>query len=208
MDTLKPFDEVTQPDERWESFVRLVSEPPGFRPVKLSEHHADIAMIELNPSVPERIREHFETAKNLLLYSWFVYRFIPVAEMHAYATAEMALRERAKTESIGGRKSKALAALMREAIARKWIVDEGFEISRRSRVAAARDREIVRQMAANLGDYQEEHDAQHYCKILAQSMSYLRNELAHGSGMLHPGGLGTLAICADLINQLFAQKTF
>ena len=73
-------------------------------------------------------------------------------------------------------------------------------------MAAARDREIFRQIGASLGDSPEERDAQQYCKILAQSMSYLRNELAHGSEMLHPGGLGTLAICADLINQLFAQE--
>ena len=206
MDTLKPLDQITQPDERWEFFVCFVSEPPGFRPATLDERHAEIAMIELSQAVPERIREHFETAKNLLLYSWFVYRFIPVAEMHAYATAEMALRERAEAEGVGGTKVKALAALMREAIARRWIVDGGFEISRRSRAAAARDREIFRQIGASLGDSPEERDAQQYCKILAQSMSYLRNELAHGSEMLHPGGLGTLAICADLINQLFAQE--
>jgi len=47
----------------------------------------------LNDTVPEKIREHFETTKNLLLYSWFVYRFIPVAEFHAATTLEYALKE-------------------------------------------------------------------------------------------------------------------
>jgi len=60
-----------------------------------------------------------------------------------------------------------------------------------------------------LGDYTQPanspdaKDIQAYCKILLDSFPYLRNELAHGNPMTYPGGLDLLAICADLINQLF-----
>jgi hypothetical protein len=51
-----------------------------------------IQPITLGSTVPDEIRNHFETAKNLALYSWFVYSFNVVAAMHAFASLEMALR--------------------------------------------------------------------------------------------------------------------
>ena len=96
MDTLKPLDAFVEPDERWAHFVHLDPTDLSFRPITMAERHAEIAAISLTAYAPEFIREHFETAKNLLLYAWFVYRFIPVAELHAYSTVEMALKERAR----------------------------------------------------------------------------------------------------------------
>lgn len=60
----------------------------------LAERHADVSIFELLPTVPADIRIHFETAKNLYLYAWFVYRFYPVAEQQAIASLEFGLRER------------------------------------------------------------------------------------------------------------------
>jgi len=74
----------------------------------------------LNDTVPEKIREHFETTKNLLLYSWFVYRFIPVAEFHAATTLEYALKER--TDG----KIKGLYRLIDHAVSKGWVKNEGF----------------------------------------------------------------------------------
>ncbi|MBI3432961.1 MAG: hypothetical protein HY018_12215 [Hydrogenophilales bacterium] len=198
MDILKPLEEVTEPDERWANFGYPNPVDFSFRPVALPERHAAIVAISLTPSVPEYIREHFETAKNLLLYAWFVYRFIPVAELHAYSTAEMALKERARKESL---RAKTLAPLLKIAIERRWIVDEGFSNVRREREAMDQEWEWRRQLGVS--STPEELDAQRYCKMLFDSMPYLRNDLAHGSKTVRPGGLGTLAICADLINQLF-----
>jgi hypothetical protein len=48
--------------------------------VTLAERYADVSQFELIQSVPLNVRVHFETAKNLYLYAWFVYRFYPVAE--------------------------------------------------------------------------------------------------------------------------------
>ena len=38
------------------------------------------------------VRSHFEIARNLALYSWFVYSFNVVAAMQAFASLEMALK--------------------------------------------------------------------------------------------------------------------
>lgn len=201
MDTLKLLEEVTEPDERWVNFGYPDPVDFSFHPIALAERHAAIAAISLKPCVPEYIREHFETAKNLLLYAWFVYRFIPVAELHAYSTVEMALKERATQESLQAR---TLAPLLKIAIKRGWIVDDDFSNVRREREAMEREWEWRRQFG--LAPTPEENDAQRYCKVLMDSMPYLRNDLAHGSKTLRPGGIGTLAICADLINQLFKEQ--
>lgn len=201
MDTLRPLDEVAKPDERWANFGYPDPVDFSFRPIELSERHTAIAAISLTPCVPEHIREHFETAKNLLLYAWFVYRFIPVAELHAYSTVEMALKDRATQESL---RARTLRPLLKIAIERGWIVDEAFSNVRREREAMEREWEWRHQLG--LVPTPEENDSQRYCKMLLDSMPYLRNDLAHGSKTLHPGGVGTLAICADLINQLFKEQ--
>ena len=42
-----------------------------------------------------------------------------------------------------------------------------------------------------------------YVRMLANMLPGFRNKLAHGSAMLAPSGKRTLALCCDLINQLF-----
>lgn len=198
MDTLKPLEEITIADERWTHFVHFNPIDQTFKPIGLAERYAAIEAITLLDSVPDMVREHFDTAKNLLLYAWFVYRFIPVAELHAYSTVEMALKEQAERESLN---IKNLKKLLEVAIQRGWIVDDGFA-NVRSEHKAMEEEEAWR-LQFGLPSTPEEEDAQRYCKVLLDTMPYLRNDLAHGSRTLHPGGVGTLAICADLINQLF-----
>lgn len=50
--------------------------------------------IKLGASVPDEVRSHFEIARNLALYSWFVYSFNVVAGMQAFASIEMAVKEK------------------------------------------------------------------------------------------------------------------
>jgi hypothetical protein len=191
-DTLKMFDEVLESDSRWGAFVLRNRETGAIRNLTLRDRYSDIEAITLATAVPEAIREHFDTARNLLLYSWFVYRFIPVAELHAFSTVEYALRIKS------GRPNSMLKELFKLAIEKKWIKDSGFHYYNVTEEAASDDESVATNPDIN--------DAQKYCKILLDSFPYLRNELAHGSNMLHPGGLTTLAICADLINQLFDSE--
>lgn len=83
---LRETDEVAKPDPR-------VTLPPEGAGASLAAQHAMVAGLQLHAAVPERVAIQFETAKNLLLYAWHVYRFYPVAEMQALATLEFGLRE-------------------------------------------------------------------------------------------------------------------
>lgn len=187
--------EVCEPDPRQEAFVRL--DESGVRARTLHDHYSAVAESALRESVPLDVRVHFETSRNLLLYSWFVYRFIAVAELHAYSSIEFALRKKY------GKKRESLKKLLQRAVADGLIRDDGFQVHQR----AVRNDEAYRALMADIPGYAlpepEQKDIQEYCKTLVEALPYLRNKLAHGSPMIHPGGYATLEISADLINQLF-----
>ncbi|MCF8078613.1 MAG: hypothetical protein K9K88_04950 [Desulfobacterales bacterium] len=113
MEELKSLSGIFEPDIR--STAWFISEPESGkqRKIAIEDHHKWISEIALVKSVPEKIRDHFETAKNLLLYSWFVYRFAPVAERHALTSLEFALKEYFG-ESKGGLNRLLSRALKRE----------------------------------------------------------------------------------------------
>ena len=82
-DPLKALEEILKPDPRRPHLVGT-----------LAEEHADLATISLNDAVPVIVAQLFETAKNVSLYSWFVYRFHPVSESVAFSALELALNLR------------------------------------------------------------------------------------------------------------------
>lgn len=93
LDTLKAFDELLEPDSRQKHFAvvnRLTGEA---KPLSLRDKYQAVEMIALAQYVPDEIREHFDTARNLLVYSWFVYRFNQVAELHAFASLEFRTKD-------------------------------------------------------------------------------------------------------------------
>lgn len=213
IDTLKPLAEVTEPDERWRHFGSIGRATGEFEPHSLARRHAQLAALNLNAKVPAAIVEHFETAKNLLLYGWFVYRFIPVAELHAYGSVEMALRERAKREGLairvdrrGRERPLLLQELIRLAVNSSWLNDTGFRVARVNDEANVRDRGFFRTIGAEVAETADSLDSQRYCKLLVDAMPSLRNTLAHGSTSIHPGGWQTLSVCCDLVDQLFPDQ--
>lgn len=92
MEQLKSLNEVCQPDVRNRGRVDLDNTTGAISETTIQSLYLLIEPITLVSSVPEDVRSHFETAKNLALYSWFVYPFNVVAAMHAFASLEMALR--------------------------------------------------------------------------------------------------------------------
>lgn len=203
VDTIKLFDQVYEPDPRQKAIVVLDLDTHEIRDRTLNDHYSSIDKISLDSTVPEEIRKQFDVARNLLLYSWFVYRFIPVAELHGYATVEFALREKVGESKAG------LKKLLKIAVGRGLLKDKGFRVSRFHDYKLAKEqKESTSQPDINKGEIKDpgNEDVQRYCELLIESLPFLRNELAHGSNMVYPGGLGTLEICADLINQLFEAK--
>lgn len=150
----------------------------------LGEHHAVIRAWTLHQGVPSEVREIFETARNLYLYSWFVYRFQPVAWFWSWTAVETALRARAGL--VPGERG-SLAKLLAEAQSKRWIRAEGF----------ARFRDLQSSSVPP--------SAEEYLKTVA-ALARLRNSLGHGSAMAVPWYDHIIEISCDLINQLFEPE--
>lgn len=216
-DTLRGPERVLQPDGRMENFATFDGET--VRKVTLNGRYDAIARFELNATTPLSVRVHFETAKNLYLYGWFVYRFIPVAEQQALASLEFALREHlASHADIGTKKHKpkGLSDLLRRAASEGRIRNESFPHRRQWANEMARDRfrfAMFRELMDSGRDEIEFDDshvqptaddlAHDWIGDLIDSLPKIRNTYAHGSGMLYPNVLRTFEIVGDLINQLY-----
>jgi hypothetical protein len=122
-DPLKALDRITQPDPRYDGSAGT-----------LAGLHADLNSIRLHVGVPKHVRQLFETAKNLSLYSWFVYRFHPIAQLIGYASLERALKERVagerRVEPDAVRET--LRPLMDLAASKGWLKNDRFEVVRRA----------------------------------------------------------------------------
>ena len=191
--------------------------------VALAERYEDIRRFELNPAVPHSIRVHFETAKNLYLYSWFVYRFFPVAEQQALASLEFALRERLpspENTKNGKSRREGLSVRLKRAHELGLIRNEGLKIRERMAVMRARERyrfeileEMIRTGKTAMILYESnivpsEQDFSHdWLGAFIEALPKLRNEYAHGSHALHPTVLGRFEIVCDLINQLYPNES-
>jgi hypothetical protein len=92
VESLKNFDEIYLPDVRHRNRVNVDTSTGEVSEFKLDDIYSLIEAVCLNDNVPEEIRSHFETAKNLIIYSWFVYSFNTVAALHALASLEMAVK--------------------------------------------------------------------------------------------------------------------
>ena len=193
--------------------------------VTLAERHADVSMFELLPTVPADIRIHFETAKNLYLYAWFVYRFYPVAEQQALTSLEFGLRERlalAYPDKYGPASEwiPPLTKMLKTALNDGLISNAGMRARKRWALQRARNRvsdEATKRLIETRAEFVEFDpdgvvpEPQDYSadalKIFMETLLGIRNTYAHGSAMLHPTVLGTFEIVTDLINQLFSQPT-
>lgn len=204
-DPLKPPDQVDQPDERSASFLKA-----------LADRHAELAAIRLLEGVPTDVAQLFETAKNVSLYSWYVYRFHQVAEAVAFQALEAGLRMRChedRTYKGGGK----LSSYLRHAEASGWLGNRDFDVVRRQAVARAQIRAVIGQIQQMQGagptpvlppteeDIERELTEMTYVKNLINAIPTHRNELAHGSGMLMPNSARTLRLVAELLNAVFGQ---
>jgi len=162
MEKLKPREEVLSPDVRYLNRVNLDHSNGVVSEMTIDTIYEELEQIQLNPTVPESVRSHFEIARNLAVYSWFVYSFNVVAAMQAFASLEMAVKEKTGDKK-GSLKSQ---------------LDKVFK-----------GRQFVSGFAPPVD--------------LSKAISWLRNDLAHGSPTLHGQGLTFLRTCAELINELF-----
>jgi hypothetical protein len=181
---LRPAEHIHEPDPRnaltvWPDPVTGV-----LRPVRVSDLYDAVSVFSLHAGVPEDIVQHFETVKNVYLYSWFIYRFQPVAELQSLACLEFALRKRLANEIRAGNlrdKRPGLQSMMKYAIENQLVKNEGF-----ARWIQAEDPQW--DLFASL----------------QKALPQIRNDYAHGSYSLIPTSLGIIELIHEIINQLFA----
>ncbi len=202
-DRLRTPGQALAPDEIQKYFAVVNMRTGEKRPKTFEDHHSRISSFILHESVPDSIQIHFEVSKNLLLYSWFVYRFISVAEMHVYASAEYALRERIG-DAAGKRAT--LKPLLEYAVKHRLIDDNAFSHYVRLRQESLEIEEMLHEIGRGAPMKSEQIDQQYYSRILVETIPQLRNPRAHGTNSLMPDTLLTFRICCELINQIFRDN--
>ena len=206
-DLLRTPERARHPDARSAGFVLRNRETGETRRRHLADDHEELKRLVLYDAVPRAVRVHFETAKNLLLYAWFCWRFMQVAEVHVLGTVEMALRRRMGVPDDDD-DAPGLAFMLKHAVGEGWIRDEGLRHVERLRTTPPetirgnrvdRDGVHVADMIAPLAP-----DVSGYAQMLATELPKHRNTLAHGSEILdYRYSYVILELCCDIINQLF-----
>lgn len=185
-------------------------------------HHQLMADLRLHSTVPEHLRISFDTARNLYLYAWHVYRFYPVAEAQALVTLEAGLREvmpyRLPPAYQRPKQERAmLFGLVNHAIDIGLIRNEGFSRWHRAAAQSARERATWARLEVmeRLGlqeleidphepvDVIPEDEGWDLLDVLRRSLSTRRNAHAHGEGGLTPSVYGTLELVCEILNQVF-----
>jgi hypothetical protein len=187
--SIEPFKAIDQIFESDRPGIELVLDPgveSGWRPYTLADLHRSLSDLTLSPAVPEHVQNAYLTARHLLLYSWFVYRFIMVAQLQAFAALEYGLRERLGYGTT--HKPPTLRRLLDEAVDR-GLLDE------------RRIRDWPGHRGAK-GDAVPTRDLG-WLRKLAEAFPVFRNDLAHGSFSLYPDQGRSLRIVADILNQLY-----
>lgn len=217
-DFLRSVETVCQPDRRSPVSDFITNEP-----ITIQYQHDAVAKYVLHSGVPEDIRIQFETSKNLYLYAWFVYRFYPVAKLHAYTCLELALRGRFEADAISARsqpdkREPGLWELLSYAVKFGYLKNENFsvwqhrtEMRARQRTETERNEEMLRlNLSEVIFDDEKyevtEDDRNHdYLSSILNTTSKLRNEYAHGSTGLDNHAIGTIQLVAEIINQIFPK---
>ncbi len=198
MEELKKFEEICEKDVRHGSFgVIDQSQPGGMRHLALADFYRAAERIQLHEGVPEEIRSHFQTARNLIIYTWFYYPFNMAAELCAFTSVEYAFRLKSNDPKTP------FKFLLKSAVEQGWVTDKGFSVPQRRLEAYRANKADGGFIAQFLPP--EPILTREYCDVLVEVIPSLRNNLAHGSSTLHEQGASTVRTCAELINQLWLE---
>lgn len=141
----------------------------------LERLHFIVSEIRMHDGVPQAVREQFNIARNMALYTYFMMTLAPEVQFKTFRIIEQALRIRANASARDSLKS-----ILDRAETEGWLADSGF-------------RHIASPSLENV-----------YCIRLFESLRRLRNNFAHGGATLTPDSAIYLSVCADFVNQLFA----
>lgn len=218
MEELKQFEEILLPDIRSICKVLINKDTRETKAVDLQWHYKVVEQYQLNNNVPEKIRNHYATALNILLYSWYFYPFCMIAELHALVTLEFAIREKIGQRGLAELKSKnkkhGLFNYIEYVVDKGWIRNEDFSAYHRApRLKAEQERieKNIRKMIDNdldiLVDDEEliipENDSYDFLGVLKDIPNKVRNDIAHGSNSLNQEVWITFEYCTEFINKIY-----
>lgn len=210
-DALKSIDQVLECD-------------PRNKCTELTEWHSRIAEIVLVETTPIEVRQIFENAKNIALFTYFAYRLHQSAEIIGYTALEKALKMKFEIEKdnlILEKNPKRLVDYMNLALEQGWIKSEGYHSSRLSAASRVEHRKVIELIKSGALDHQEsipipeaeeseiiaEMQEMRIAERVLHAGRHVRNFLAHGDGGLAPSAIGTLKKIAEEINQLFSDSS-
>jgi len=199
MEEFKILRDINEPDERNTAYTVYDPELKDYRPYTLADHYAYLDNINVNINVPEDIKNSFVIAKNILLYSWHVYPFIVVSDLYVIASLEYAIKY--KIDNCTQSKWWGLKKCINYVIEKGWIKDKGII---EEKPGIIKEMEMLEQYGLLKEVNIVPIDPQTYVKRLAIALPPMRNELAHGTPMIYPGGYSKLKIVSKIINQLWS----
>lgn len=195
MESLKRLEEVCEPDVRQKNLVNLDKEAGVIKPISLEDYHRMANSIRLHNGVPEEVRDQFETARNLIVYSWFYYPFNVTSQLQAIACVEFALKLKAGCRVVLKGRPPGLKKLLKKAVDEGWVTDNGFTKAREVKPPVS-GKAMFRTMSGQV--------VATYCETMIENLPEMRNYLMHGENLLHSRGSEWVQECAEIINQLFA----
>lgn len=192
---LKPLAQISEPDSRNVGWVIRNHENGSIRELTLAEHYTAVESLALSVPVHGDVVTVYNTARNVLLYSWYVYRFTSVAELQAYAALEYTLRWR--FDLLHQDSAPTLAPLLERARREDLITDDTFRDLRKLALPvftgnAFLDANIDPQLVEERG----------HVELLCKTLPRLRNDLAHGSQSVWPSAIGTFLVIKAAIERL------
>lgn len=221
MENFKAFDEILEPDIRMTCQVWVDLDTGEQKRKTQQDHYAQVVRYELDRTVPEEICSQFNTAKNLLLYTWYAYHLLSSAELQVLIVLEAALRKRIgeeKIKELTKQKKRGLHAYIKHAIEKNWISNADFRAWHRAPILQARDKYLfskIDEMKAGGLDLididlseveQSKNNTLDYLVILQGTVNKIRNWHGHGELMLHEPSVWTsFEMTTDFINALFRK---
>ncbi|WP_428241153.1 hypothetical protein [Gynuella sp.] len=175
-------------------------------------------------TTPIEVKQIFENAKNIALYTYFAYRLHQPAEIIGYIALEKALKLKFELEQdslVLEKQPKRLVDYINVALEHGWIKSEGYNSSHllaSSRVQQKKMVDIIKSGAldhrksipipeAEENEIIAEMREMGIAEKVLHAGRHVRNILAHGDGGLSPSSIGTLQKIAEEINQLYSGSS-
>lgn len=187
MEIMKKVEEITEPH------------PASKAMLTLDDSYLLMKSIEIHDSVPEAVRSYIEAVKSLFVYGWFYYPFYTLAAFLATTAVEMALRMRLPKE---GKDSRGLGKLLKQAVSKGLLRDEGFVSLKDARAELA----SIFEGTGELNHRKVSVPDVSYVGEAVQRLTAIRNEFAHPRGhwIMTPGhATSILILVSEVINQVY-----